>query len=231
MKILIINPNSTSSMTQTIADVAKQAAGPNTNITAINPSDSPPSIQGPEDGDRALPHLIKLFEKEVIQKTLYDAVVIACFDDTGLWQLRAKSPVPVIGIGEAAFKAAMLVSERFSIVTTLDVSVPVIENNLRQYGYRNRCSKVRASDIPVLALEGAADNVTLKLETEIANAFDKDKCGAVVLGCAGMAEFAQRMTERFCMPVIDGVVASVGLCEVLYKLPKPNRSIENENTA
>lgn len=215
-------------MTKTVAEAAMQAAGPDTHITAINPSDSPPSIQGAEDGDRALPHLIKLFEKEVIQKRKYDAVVIACFDDTGLWQLRARSPVPVIGIGEAAFNAAMLLSERFSIVTTLNISIPVIENNLKQYGYNSRCSKVRASGIPVLALEGTADDVISQLEAGIANAFEEDQCGAVVLGCAGMADLAQRMTDKFSKPVIDGVVASVGLCETLHKLAKPKGDTKNE---
>lgn len=207
-------------MTQAIAEAAHAVAGPSTQITAINPSDSPASIQGPEDGQAALPHLFELFKWNVINQKKYDALVIACFDDTGLYELRAASPIPVIGIGEAAFHAAMLLSDNFSVVTTMDVSVPIITDNIKQYGFEKRCTKVRASGIPVLALEDALSDTTSILEAEIAKAFSEDKCGTVVLGCAGMADFAQSMTEKFSKPVIDGVAASVGLCETLYRLPK-----------
>tara|TARA_R110002126_G_scaffold84342_1_gene205039 strand:- start:1911 stop:2588 length:678 start_codon:yes stop_codon:yes gene_type:complete len=221
MDILIINPNSTTSMTQAIGEAARAVAGPNTTITAINPKNSPASIQGPEDGQAALPHLIELFEQEVINRDIYDALVIACFDDTGLFQLRAKSPIPVIGIGEAAFHAAMLLSDQFSVVTTMDVSIPIIIDNIEQYGFEERCIKVRASCIPVLALEAGSIDTTAILEAEIEKAFIDDECGTVILGCAGMADFAQSMTDKFSKPVIDGVAASIGLCEMLHRLPKP----------
>lgn len=220
MEILIINPNSTASMTHAVGEAARAVAGPNTTITAINPKNSPASIQGPQDGQAALPHLIELFERKILDQDKYDALVIACFDDTGLFQLRAKSPIPVIGIGEAAFHAAMLLSDQFSVVTTMDVSIPIIVDNIEQYGFEKRCTRVRASGIPVLALETGSTDTTAILEAEIAKAFTDDKCGTVVLGCAGMADFAQSMTDKFSKPVIDGVAASIGLCETLYRLPK-----------
>jgi allantoin racemase len=220
MEILIINPNSTASMTHAVGEAARAVAGPNTTITAINPKNSPASIQGPQDGQAALPHLIELFEHKILDQDKYDALVIACFDDTGLFQLRAKSPIPVIGIGEAAFHAAMLLSDQFSVVTTMDVSIPIIVDNIEQYGFEKRCTRVRASGIPVLALETGSTDTTAILEAEIAKAFTDDNCGTVVLGCAGMADFAQSMTDKFSKPVIDGVAASIGLCETLYRLPK-----------
>jgi allantoin racemase len=220
VEILIINPNSTASMTHAVGEAARAVAGPNTTITAINPKNSPASIQGPQDGQAALPHLIELFEHKILDQDKYDALVIACFDDTGLFQLRAKSPIPVIGIGEAAFHAAMLLSDQFSVVTTMDVSIPIIVDNIEQYGFEKRCTRVRASGIPVLALETGSTDTTAILEAEIAKAFTDDNCGTVVLGCAGMADFAQSMTDKFSKPVIDGVAASIGLCETLYRLPK-----------
>ncbi|MEQ9607119.1 MAG: aspartate/glutamate racemase family protein, partial [Kiloniellaceae bacterium] len=119
--------------------------------------------------------------------------------------------------GEAAFTAAMLVAERFSVVTTLAVSLPVIEDNLAAYGWTGRCARVRASGVPVLDLEAAAVSVVETIAAEIARALDEDGCGAVVLGCAGMAELAEQMTQRFGIPVIDGVAAAVTLCEALHR--------------
>ncbi|VAW17093.1 Hydantoin racemase [hydrothermal vent metagenome] len=211
MHILIINPNTTAAMTATIAAAARTVAGSGTRITAMNPDEGPASIQGPEDGTAALPGLFKLFNTEVLQNGSYDAVVIACFDDTGLAELKACSPVPVIGIGEAGFHAAMLVSQRFSIVTTLAVSIPVIEQNLSDYGFTGRCAVVRASGVPVLDLGSGAQDIAREIEL----ALEEDKPGAIVLGCAGMADLAAAMTEQFGLPVIDGVAAAVVLAEAL----------------
>ena len=216
MHILIINPNSTASMTAAIGAAARRAAAPGTTVTAVNPAGGPPAIQGPEDGAAALPGLFALFEAAMAEGS-YDAVVIACFDDTGLMTLKEHSPVPVLGIGEAGFTAAMLVAERFSVVTTLAVSLPVIEDNLAAYGWTGRCARVRASGVPVLDLEDAAVSVVETIAAEIACALDEDGCGAVVLGCAGMAEMAEQMTERFGIPVIDGVAAAVSFCEALHR--------------
>jgi len=216
MHILVINPNSTAAMTASIGAAARAAAAPGTTITAVNPSKGPPAIQGPEDGAAALPGLFALFEAAMTEG-IYDAVVIACFDDTGLLTLKERAPVPVLGIGEAGFTAAMLVAERFSVVTTLAVSLPVIENNLAAYGWTGRCAKVRASGVAVLDLEGAAASVVETIAAEIARALNEDTCGAVVLGCAGMADLVEQMTERFGILVIDGVAAAVTFCEALHR--------------
>ncbi|MEP2978342.1 MAG: aspartate/glutamate racemase family protein [Lentilitoribacter sp.] len=211
MDILVINPNTTASMTTSIGVAAKEAAADSTEIISVNPVDGPKSIQGSEDGQAALPGLFEVFDEK---SDAHDAVIIACFDDTGLVELRARASMPVIGIGEAAFHVAMLLGLRFSVVTTLDVSVPVIQGNLESYGFDQRCAKVRASGIPVLDLEADDHTVKNTLRDEIARAFDEDDIDSVVLGCAGMAKMAAELTQEFGKPVIDGVQAAVQLCEI-----------------
>lgn len=215
MRILVVNPNSTAAMTESIAAAARAAAGPRAEITAMNPEGGPPAIEGPDDGAAALPGLFALFEREVIGRDAYDAAVIACFDDTGLWELKARAAVPVIGVGEAGFQAAMLLGHRFSVVTTLPVSLPVIEGNLKRYGYVARCARLRASGVPVLDLEHAKESAEAAVSAEVERAFAEDDCDSVVLGCAGMAALAARMAERFGKPVIDGVAAAVALAMAL----------------
>ncbi len=215
MRLLIINPNTTAEMTESVAAAAKLAARPGTEIVALNPSNGPASIQGPEDGAAALPGLFALFEAEVAEKGGYDGVIIACFDDTGLLDLKERSPVPVIGIGEAGYHAAMLAGRRFSVVTTLAVSVPVLEANIARYGFAPRCAKVRAAGVPVLDLEFARDAAERKVAKEAERAIAEDGCDAIVLGCAGMADLARDMRIRFGIPVVDGVAAAVALAEAL----------------
>src|SRR5688572_25645469 len=184
MRILVINPNSTISMTEKIGAAARAAAAPGTGIIAVSPSDGPPSIEGYFDEVFAVPGLIGEMQKAPDM----DAYVIACFDDTGLDAARCLTPAPVIGIGEAAFHVASLVAGKFSVITTLARSVPAIEHNLVRYGLVSRCARVRAADVPVLDLEVAGSDAQSKISTEIGRAVAEDRAEAIVLGCAGMTD-------------------------------------------
>ena len=202
-------------MTDDIAAAARAASMPETRITAINPKQGPASIQGIEDGEAALPHLFKLFDEMVADDGEFDAVIIACFDDTGLEELKNKSTVPVLGIGEAAFHAATLLGANFSTVTTLSVSIPIIKANIDTYGFGGHSKKVRASEVPVLAIGSETEAVIF---AEASRAIAEDECDSIVLGCAGMADLAQSMSAHLGIPVIDGVAAAVVLCEALARL-------------
>ncbi|MBK8085254.1 MAG: aspartate/glutamate racemase family protein [Devosia sp.] len=214
MRILVINPNTTASMTEKIGHAAAEAASAGTEIVARNPARGPASIQGAEDGEAALPGLFE----EIDKAGGFDAIVIACFDDTGLYAARRRTRIPVVGIGEAAYHYAMLVAERFSVVTTLSVSIPVIQENIMRYGLAARCGKVRASDVPVLELERPGSTARETISDEIASALLHDNADAIVLGCAGMADLAADLAARHHVPVVDGVAAAVKLAEGLVTM-------------
>lgn len=217
MHILVINPNSTASMTRAIGDAARAAARQGTRITAINPPDTPPAIQGAEDGAAALPSLFELFEREVIAKGGYDACIIACFDDLGLMELKQISPIPVVGIGEASYLAGMLLGRRFSVVTTLEASVPVIKENVTRYGEALRCVGVRASQVAVLELDNDAALAHRRISSQIREAVTQEQAQSVALGCAGMGPLAARLSGEFQMPVIDGIEIAVAFVEALHQ--------------
>jgi allantoin racemase len=211
MKILVVNPNTTASMTQKIGDAARAVARPDTVIIATNSQDGPPSIQGYYDIAICVPGLLA----EIARHRDVDAIVVACFDDTGVDAVRCLVDVPVIGIGEAAFHAASMVSTKFSVVTTLTRSVAGLEANLVRYGLNARCASVRASDIPVLQLEENDPETIDKIRHEIRAAIDEDRAEAIALGCAGMADLVDRLSKEFGLPVLDGVACAVTMAEAL----------------
>lgn len=211
MRILVVNPNTTSSMTRKIADVARSVTRPDTEIIAVNPSRGPSSIEGYYDIALSLPGLLS----EVANHRDVDAVVIACFDDTGLDAVRCAVDVPVIGIGEAAYHAASFLACKFSVITTLVRSVPGLESNLVRYGLASRCTRVRATDIPVLDLEVNDPDTVNRIDNEIRAAIKHDHAEAIVLGCAGMADLMHRLSEAHGLPVVDGVSCAVTFAEAL----------------
>jgi len=214
MRILLINPNTTASMTRKALEVARSVAAPGTEVTGVNPQFGPPSIEGYVDEAFAVPGLLA----EIAKARDIHAVIIACFDDTGLDAARCLTEVPVVGIGEAAFHMASLIAGKFGVVTTLSRSVPAIEHNLAKYGLASRCVRVRASEVPVLDLEKPGSDARSKISAEIERAKVEDRAEAVVLGCAGMADLAGSLGREHGLPVLDGVVAAVTLCEGLVRL-------------
>lgn len=211
MKLLVINPNTTRSMTAKIAAAARRVARPGTEIIATQPEHGPASIQGYLDIARCQQGLLEVAERHPD----VDAVVVGCFDDTGVDALRCVFDAPVIGIGEAAFHAASMIANRFAVVTTLARSVPGLEDNLDRYGLARRCVGVRATDVPVLELETNATQAEARIAAEIAEAIAHDRADAIVLGCAGMADLNDRLQRRFGLPVIDGVSCAVTMAEAL----------------
>ena len=138
-------------MTAKIAAAARAIALPDTVIDARQPTMGPVSIEGFYDEAFAVPGMLGCIRDA--DRDGADAHIIACFDDTGLDAARAAAKAPVIGIGEAGFHIASLIAARFAVVTTLGVSIVPIEHNLRKYGLAERCARVRAAEVPVLALE------------------------------------------------------------------------------
>jgi len=215
MRILIVNPNTTASMTATIAVSANRVANRETEINAVTSSMGPVSIEGYYDEAFAVPGLLVEIAKG--EKSGAQAAIIACFDDTGLDAARALANIPVIGICEAALASTAFIAQRFTIVTTMERSRLPLEHLVYRYGMAGRC-KVRAADIPVLSLEDPNSNARDRLRSEIAAALRDDKAEAIVLGCAGMADLTAELRAEFGIPVVDGVAAAVKQAEALITL-------------
>ena len=211
-KIMIVNPNTTVSMTDTIAAAARAVAAAGTEISAVTSSMGPVSIEGFYDEAFAVPGLIKA----LLDAPEADAGIIACFDDTGLDAARSVAPFPMIGICEAALVTAGQLAKRIAVITTLPRSIVPLEELARRYGFADR-ARVTACNVAVLDLEKPGSGAKEKLDAEVSRALEQG-AEAIVLGCAGMADLAAALSKKFDVPVIDGVAAAVKQAEALIGL-------------
>ena len=214
MKIKVINPNTTTTMTDLIAASAREIAAPGTEIIALTSKSGAVSIEGHYDEAMSIVGLVDAIREEPEA----DAYIIACFGDPGLLAAREIASGPVIGIAEAAMHAASFIATGFSIVTTLERTRVIAEQLVRNYGMEHHCRRVRATDIPVLELDSPNSNARAMILQECENAILEDKSGAIVLGCAGMADLTKFLENRLQVPVIDGVAAAVKFAEALVGL-------------
>lgn len=216
MKIRVVNPNTTAAMTDTIGAAARRVAAPATRIVATQPDSGPVSIES--HFDEAIAAVGVLEEIRRGERDATDAYVIACFGDPGLLAARELTRAPVIGIAEAAFHCATMIATRFSVVTTLGRTVVIAEELLQRYGFSHHCRRVRAAEIPVLDLEHDPDAALRRIVDEARRAKAEDGIGAIVLGCGGMADLTEQISQAVGLPVVEGVTAAVKLAEALASL-------------
>ena len=215
MIIKVVNPNTSLEMTALVERSAKAVAAPGTEVLAVSPAMGPESIESHYDEALSVPGLLD--EIRAGEESGVDGYVVACFGDPGLDAAREVARGPVVGMAEAGLRTAAYLGRGFTVVTTLPRSRGRTWELAERYGMRDLCRGVHACDIPVLELDrnpGALDVVT----AACARAVEQDEADAVVLGCAGMTDWATPIAEAIGVPVVDGVQSAVLTVQALVEM-------------
>jgi allantoin racemase len=215
MRILVVNVNTTASMTEVIRSQAERFASPGTEIVALTPFFGPESVEGNFESYLAA---VAVMDRVLAYEEPYDAVVQAGFGEHGREGLQELLDVPVVDITEAAAHVACLIGHRYSVVTTLDRAVSQIEDRLKLAGLLERCASVRASGLGVLELEESPERAVAAIVDQAKRAVEDDRAEVICLGCGGMAGLDEQVLAATGVPVVDGVSAAVRLAESLVGL-------------
>jgi allantoin racemase len=213
VRLLLINPNTTEAMTREMASAARAVAAPGTEILAATVAEGVPFIDGYRDEALAAAAVVRLL---AAREDDYDAAILACFGDPGLYAARELVGVPVVGIAEASFHVAMSLAHRFAVLTTVDRAIPGTHDLLRHYGVEQRCASVRATGLEVLDVD-AGTSSTEAIEAAGRLALE-DGAEALCLGCGAMVGAAPELSRRLGVPVIEAVPAAVTAAESLVRL-------------
>jgi len=212
MRLLVVNPNASHEMTQSIKACAQGYARPDTKIVAMNPEKGPVSIEGFFDDAIAVETTLDLL---IGQRGKFDAYIIACGADSGIFAAREIMEAPVVGIGEAGMLTACMLGYRFSILDALHREWPQMIDLVHRYGMKDRCASIRTLGMTVLETETKTGTVLHRLLEEARKAIDQDRAEVIVLGCAGMSGLDKAMEKSLGVPVLDGVVCAVKMAEGL----------------
>ena len=207
-RILVINPNSTVSVTQAIDDAMtplRIPGGPE--IACLTLDEGPPGVESQTDADGVIQPLCRMIRDHEADAA---AFVIACFSDPGLFSAREATAKPVLGIAECGILTALTLGHRFGVISILAGSVP---RHLRYIGAMGLGQRL-AGDLPVgLGVTELADARTaLTRMIEVGRRL-RDGHGAdvLVMGCAGMARYRSDLEEAVRIPVVEPTQAAVSM--------------------
>lgn len=216
MKIAVINPNTSESMTEHLARELARVKGPETEVLCINPEHGPVSIESAYDEALAIPPTLDLIRRAAADG--YDAAVIACFSDPGLHAARELVTIPVVGIQEATLHVAAQLGFRFTITTTFPKRVPAKIEAVAAAGLESRLASVRPLNMTVLEMDREPERTVQRL-IEVARATAvEDGAEVLILGCAGLAGYAADVERETGMIVLDPSPIGLKTAEMLVSL-------------
>jgi allantoin racemase len=151
----------------------------------------------------------------------YDAVCIDTVSDSGMYALRSRLDIPVIGPGQAALHAACMLGHRFTILTMWDEWFHLYRKILSEYKLESRCASLRSIRTrPDLAelLAGKEEVIFKKLEAEALKAVEEDGADVIVLGSTTMHQSHGYLSDVLPVPVINPGQIAYKMCEVFLEL-------------
>ena len=210
--LLLINPNTTRSITNLVLKVARSFAGKGTRLRAVTGAFGPRYIASRVGYAIAGHAAVDAYAGDRGAK---DAVVLACFGDPGLAALREIASVPVVGMADASVLQACALGDRFSIVTGGERWKEMLEEFVAQRGLASRLASVRT--VAPTGVDIVRDpKAALQLLADGCNACaHEDGADVVILGGAGLAGLATRLKPMVEAPLLDGVACAIAQAEGL----------------
>jgi len=215
MRLLVINPNITESVTRLIGEEARRAASAGTEIALRT---APFGVAYIETRFEAV---IGAYAAAVVAAEHapgHDAVIVAAFGDPGVPGLREALDVPVIGVTDAALASASLLGGRFSIIAISQRIGVWYRETVEQCGFSGRLASIRALDQPIRDIDGIQGDHARRLQELCMTAVDMDGADVLIIAGAPLAGLARSIAREIPVPVVDAVASGVQQAEALVRL-------------
>jgi allantoin racemase len=215
VKILLINPNISETITDVMAGEARRSASPTTEIVASTARFGALYIENRVDAAIAAHAVLDALAERAPE---VDAAIVAAFGDPGLGAAKELVDIPVVGVSEAAFLTAWSLGRRYSIVClTRRLRAWYIECAV-EHGLAGRLASVRALDVPLADVARAKDKLADRVVALSLRTVEEDDAEVVIVGGGPMAGLARQVASRIPVPTLDGVTCAVRLAESLAGL-------------
>jgi Asp/Glu/hydantoin racemase len=222
VKLLLINPNISDSVSTLIRAEAERTASAGTQVEVITASFGVAYI---ETRFEAMLGAYAAATIAAEEHKRFDAVVVAAFGDPGLPALREALPIPVTGLTEAALASAHLLGHRISIIAISQRIRAWYRETVASYGFESRLASIRGLDQPLPDIGSVQDDQGERLVRLARCAVEEDGADVIVLAGAPLAGLARTLRGRLTVPVVDGVSSAVRHAESLVAL-QPGKARE-----
>lgn len=213
--ILVINPNSTESVTRAMDEACEPLRIPGgPAIECMTLKEGPAGIETQRDVESVVAPLMRAVSE---REKDHSAFVIACFSDPGLHSLRELTKKPVLGIAESGILTALTLGQKFGVIAILKASVTRHLRYIGALGLTDRLAAELPLGLGVVELSDEKKTFGRMLETG-GKLRDDHGADVVVMGCGGMAPYRKRLQDALGVPVVEPTQAAVAMAIGRVKL-------------
>jgi len=215
VKLLLINPNISESVSALIDSEAKRVANKSTEITTLTAEFGVAYI---ETRFEAMVGAYATAELAARHASKFDAVIVAAFGDPGLLALKEALQVPVVGLTESALVTACLLGQRFSIIAISQRISAWYRETVQANGLIDRLASIRTLDQRVQNIGAIQQEHAAELVTLCNQAIAQDGADVLIIAGAPLAGLARTIATEIPVPLVDGVSCAIKQAESLVSL-------------
>ncbi|NEP03801.1 MAG: racemase [Okeania sp. SIO2G4] len=219
MKIKIIIPINNSDFNDEIAQAVEPVLTPDMTVDVENISEGTRSIESRYDSEINAPYVIAQAVKA--ERDGFDGIFVSDMDYCGVETAREVIDIPIVGGFRPSAYTAMMLAQRFSIITIVNSVVAMQREHIRKFGISPNFASIRSVHLPVLSLHDK--QVALeKIYAESVKAIDEDGANAIIFGCTGFLNVADAVAQRLAevgrgVPVVDPNRVAISFLELLIR--------------
>jgi allantoin racemase len=216
MRIFVINPNTSESMTDHIRRTLEKVKRADTELKVVCSEYGPITIESAYDEALAQPAVLERVRQA--NEEGYDAVILACFSDPGLDAAKEISEIPVIGIEESTMHIAAMLGHKFSVTTSGYSRVPTRELHVRERGLENSYASTFVLEMSVKEMDEEPEKARARILEVARDAVEEDGTEVIILGCAGLAGYAEDAERELGVVVLDPTSVALKVAEAMVDL-------------
>lgn len=239
LRLLIINPNRSGSMTQHLRSEAQREFAQAAVVDVVTAANGPQYVETQADEDIAAAAVLDIVRRLERRKLPgageggaasavahglpvvpvdYDAYAVGCFSDPALSLAREATPKPVIGFGEATLLFAHGLGVDFALICNVDSDVLSLREMAARYGLDTRLAGIRPTGFSIAAFDRGDPRAFEALRAVAREAVDSGNVGALCLGCAVFVGCRQALADELGVPVFEGMRSAVELASFYARM-------------
>jgi allantoin racemase len=216
MRIFVINPNTSESMTDHVRRELEKIKRPDTALTVVNPEHGPVSIESAYDEALASAPTLELVRRANDEG--YDAVILACFSDPGLDAAKEISEIPVFGIEETTMHIASMLGHKFAVTVNDSARAPSKDLHVRVRNVETAYASALPMDMPVLEMDAHPEEAKARIIELGRGAVEEQGVEVIILGCAGLGGYADDIEREVGAVVLDPTSVALKVAEAIVDL-------------
>jgi len=191
-KVRIIVPANTTTFNQRMSDAVKPVVPPDVEFDVKNITTGSDCIQNRYNLAENAIGVVEL-AKQTAQEG-YDGIFVTDFDMCGVAPSREVVDIPIIGAFRATAYTAMMLSEKFSIITILDSTVGMQLEHVKTFGLMENFASINSINCHVKDLANTEEVIALVFQACCA-AIERDGAQSFILGCTGFMGIAEPVSK------------------------------------